>query len=136
MGDQHKGDTDIRGQSRKQLSEGLESTRRRTDTDNWKAAYRGVRIIRRTAGAPPPLGGRITLCRALSYRLFSDGADPMSELFACLPEVPNPNGLQLELRVRGDERNPQFLSIFRICRPHPTWGYAFSTIVARKGNIQ
>jgi hypothetical protein len=66
MGDQHKGDTDIRGQSRKQLSEGLESTRRRTDTHNWKAAYRGVRIIRRTAGAPPPLGGRITLCRSHS----------------------------------------------------------------------
>ena len=76
MGDQHKGDIDIRGQSRKQLSEGLEA------------------------------------------------------------EVPNPYGLQLELRVRGDEQNPQFLSIFRICRPHPTWGYAFSTIVGRKGNIQ
>ena len=133
MGDQHKGDTDIRGQSRKQLSEGLEATRRRTDTHNWKAAYRGVRIIRRTAGAPPPLGGRITLCR--SHSPVGSFRTALTRCRSC-SHVPNPNGLQLELRVRGDERNPQFLSIFRICRPHPTWGYAFSTIVGRKGNIQ
>ena len=31
--------------------------------------------------------------------------------------------------VRGEERNPQFLSIFRVCRPHLPWGYAFSAIV-------
>ena len=80
---------------------------------------------------------------ALPYRLFAAGADPMSALFACLPKGPTQTGYNRvlrshgwELRVRGEERSQQFLGIFGVWRPHPTWGYDGPTIVGPKGNIQ